>query len=130
MLVAGFVSLGVEIATGNAVRFANCGATTALTFATDFRLGVANFADSLTATLAVAFGVTLAVADVKELPGFVRRDETSALECSCLGVPARNDVARGASWTVALAETGEIDVQSNAPLTGIAREPTKTTRRI
>jgi hypothetical protein len=87
--------------------------------------GVAFTLEEAVACWEVVSTATLGVS-VSVLPG---RTETLGTERSC-EVCAAVELAGGAKRAVALADTGEIEDQSSAPLSGTASEPTRTTLRI
>jgi hypothetical protein len=78
------------------------------------------------ATLEVTFTVRLALS-VTVLP---RRNVIPVFEWSTFTVCVTMALVCDVEWNDELADTGEIDDQSNAPLNGTASEPTRTTRRI
>jgi hypothetical protein len=90
---------------------------------------------TLGATFTVGAGVgVVAVTTAAESVGV--EGVTVRVDLTTVVVVVGSTVVVGCSWvtpaasrTVGLAETGEMDVHSNAPLMGSASEPTNTTRR-
>jgi hypothetical protein len=91
---------------------------------------VARAADAVVATLEVTFAVTFAVTLALSVTALPRRNVIPVVEWSTFTVCVTRALACEDEWTDELADTGEIDDQSNAPLNGTASEPTRTTRRI